>query len=298
MLKDSELKNACRLAVDSTNALFKKCNREPLRMRITQPPPLMLHLKHTDPAGCIGAFEGDRMIGFASSLIRENQWYLGFLFTAPGRWSRGIGRKLLKRVLATANPQEVDLFSLCTFSCNPQAVALYSSFGIPPQSVILNMEWQAVKNRKIRLPRPESMLDIKSIGDYENLSFINKLDKRNRGVTRPEDHKFFIDQDKTELISFHEERKPIGYAAIHDNGWIAPVSAVEASYLPDMLDLCIRRQLGRKRKQILVSCAGSNTAILQHLLKAGFLVKDPILLMSNRLFGNLSCYLPAHLAIF
>ena len=297
-LKDSEMKQAYRLVVDSSNALLKKVNREQWKIRITAPHPLMMHMKHTDPDGCVGAFENDRMVGFASSIIRENHWYLGYLFIAPGRWSRGIGRRLLSRVIATADPHEVDLFSLCTYSYSSQAVALYSSFGMPPRSVILKLEWKRGSDRKLKVKRPERKLTMRPIDDYEKLGFINKLDKRNRGVTRPEDHKFFIDNDKCELVSFYDGRKPVGYVVLYTAGWAAPVSAVDPTYLPDMVMSCMRYQLDRERKLIILNCPGSNGVILQQLLKSGFRISDTELLMSNRPFGNLLSYLPAHLAIF
>jgi GNAT superfamily N-acetyltransferase len=297
-LKDDEMKQAFRLVVDSGNAFMRRVNREQWKIRITAPHPLMMHMKHTDPDGCVGAFENDRMVGFASSIIREHNWHLGYLFVAPGRWGRGIGRRLLTRVIATADPHEVDLFSLCTFAYNSQAVALYSSFGIPPQSLILNLEWRRDSARQLRVRRPERKLTMRHIDDYEKLGFISKLDKRNRGVTRPEDHKFFIDNDNCELVSFYGGRKPVGYAVLYDFGWVAPVSAVDPTYLPDMVTSCVRHQLERECRLIIFNCPGSNGAILQKLLKIGFRIRDTELLMSSKPFGNLDCYLPAHLAIF
>jgi RimJ/RimL family protein N-acetyltransferase len=297
-LKDSEMKHALRLLVDSINSLRKKNNRESKRERVTAADPLMMHLKHTDPNGCVGAFENGRMVGFASSIIRDNQWYLGYLFVRPGRWDRGIGRRLLKRVLTTADRDEINLFSLCTFIYNPLAIALYSSFGMTPQSVIVSMKWIRKRDDKLRLRRPEHKLVAKQIDDYENLTFINRLDKVNRGITRPEDHKFFIDHDKSRLVRFSEGEKPVGYAVLYETGQIAPVSAVDATYLIDVVSNCVRRQLDAECEEIALKCAGSNQTMVQYLLRAGFRMEDPILLMSNRLFGNMNCYLPASMAIF
>ena len=297
-LKDNEMKRAYRLVADSGNALQKEFNREQYRIRITAPHPLMMHMKHTDPEGCVGAFEGERMVGFASSITRENHWYLGYLYIAPGRWSRGLGRKLLTRVIGTVDPHEVNLFSLCTLSFNTQAVALYSSFGMYPQCAILNMEWNRDSGRKLKVGRPDRKLAMRHIDDYEKLGFINKLDKRNRGVTRPEDHKFFIDNDKCELASFYDGRKPVGYTVLYENGWVAPISAVDPAYLPDMMKICVRHQLDRECKLIGLNCPGTNGVVLRQLLKIGLRIDAIDLLISNRPFGNLDSYLPAHLAIF
>ncbi len=297
-LKDSAMREAYRLVADSGNVLMKRSNRKPVRIRITAPNPFMMHLKHTDPDGCIGAFESDRMVGFACSIIRENQWYLPFLFIAPGRWGRGIGRKLLRRSLSTADRREVDLFSLCTFSHNPHAVALYISFGMPPQSVILHMLLKTANRTGVRLSRQTRKLTMRRIEDYETLGFVNRLDRKNRGVARPEDHKYFIDDKETELIGFHDGRRPVGYSVVGADGRIGPVSAIDPEFLLDILNICVRRSVDAGRALIRVNCPGNNTAISKHLLGLGFRIMDPLLLMSNKPFGNLDCYLPGPLTIF
>jgi len=297
-LKDNEMRRVLRLVVDSSNALNRKNNRKLTRIRIAAADPFMLHLKHTDPNGCVGAFENDRLVGFASSIIRENQWYLGYLFVAPGKWGKGIGRRLLARVMKTADTHQISLFSLCTFSYNPHAVALYTSFGMPVQSGILIMKWQKTGGNKLKLKSSNRKLVIEHIDDYENLGFINRLDKKNRGVARPEDHKFFIDNEASDLISFHDGRKQVGYAVLYRDGWIAPVSAIDKAYLPDLLDACIRLQLDAGCREIAVRCEGSNGDMANHILRIGLRIIDIPLLMSNKRFGNLGCYLPAHLAIF
>ena len=297
-LKDSDIKAAFRLVIDSTNHLRKLTGFEQIRLRVTKPEPLLLHLKHTDPDGCIGAFAGDKLIGYASSIIRESQWYLAYLFVRPGRWSQGIGQKLLKRVLKTANPGRVNTFSLCTFAYNPQAVALYSRFGMPPVEPISILRWQRKDKSRLKLPRPGRELDIRQVSDYEDLRFINKLDRANRGIARPEEHKFFIDNEKTNLVRLYDGRKAIGYAVVYTEGMIAPVSAIEADYLPDMVATLVKYQYDRQTPQIGFYCPGSNGSIMKSLLESGMMIREVTLLMSNRRFGNLDNYLPAHLAVF
>ncbi|MFH1891227.1 MAG: GNAT family N-acetyltransferase [Candidatus Zixiibacteriota bacterium] len=297
-LKDEELKQAYRLVMNSFNALRRKNNLNPMKYRATRPDPFLLHLKRTDPDGCIGAFDGDRMVGYASAIIRDYQWYLAFLFVTPGKWNKGVGRKLLTRSLKIADTENIRLFSLCTFSYNPAAVALYSSFGMTPMEPIPVFMWPRDSKVKLKVTKPAAKLTTRIITDYEELGFINKLDVKNRGLARPEDHKFALDKPDTEVVMFYDGRRPVGYSVLQPEGPIAPISAREPQYLADMVNWSIRRQLERETKVILIFCPGSNAKMVQHLLKTGMKIREINLLMSNKRFGDLECYLPANLAIF
>jgi len=297
-LKDDDLKPACRLVVNSFNALRRRNNLKPITFRTTHPEPFLLHLKRTDPDGCVGAFDGDKMVGYASAIIRDYQWYLSYLFVASGKWNKGVGRKLLRRSLKITDTENIRLFSLCTFSYNPAAIALYSSFGMTPMEAIPLFAWNREGKITLKVKKPSTQLTTRLITDYEELGFINKLDVRNRGLARPEDHKFALDKPDTEVVMFYDGRRPVGYSVLQPDGTIAPTSAREPQYLADMVNWSMRRQLEREAKAILIFCPGSNGSMVQHLLKTGLQIREINLLMSNKRFGDLECYLPANLAIF
>ncbi len=290
--------NANRMVMSSFNALRRKNNFKPHRVRITRPEPFMVHLMRTDPDGCLGAFMGDQMVGYAQSVVREHQWYLAFLFVKPGKWGRGIGRKLLEKTLKTADPTEVTTYSLCTFSYNPQAIALYSSYGMTPTLPILLFRWPRSSKTMLTPGKSKRDLRIEVIDDYGMLGFVNKLDARNRGLMRPEEHKFAIDSSTTELLLFFDGRKRVGYAVTTETGFIAPISAITPDYLEDMTRICIARVLETDSKIIALHCPGSNTRMMQVLLEIGMPIVETNLLLTNRPFGRLDNYIPAHLAVF
>jgi GNAT superfamily N-acetyltransferase len=297
-LREADMTNANRTVMSSFNALRRKNGFKPHRVRITRPEPFMVHLMRTDPNGCLGAFIGDQMVGYAQSVVREHQWYLAFLFVKPGKWGRGIGRKLLEKTLKTADPTEVTIYSLCTFSYNPQAIALYSSYGMTPTEPILLFRWARDSKTALNPGKPKHDLRVEVINDYDKLGFINKLDEKNRGLMRPEEHKFAIDSSTTELLLFYDGRKRVGYAATMEIGTIAPISAISPDYLEDMTRICITRVLEADSKMIALHCPGSNARMMQVLLEIGIPIVETNLLLTNKPFGRLDHYIPAHLTVF
>jgi hypothetical protein len=167
-----------------------------------------------------------------------------------------------------------------------------------PQEPLLAMTWREKEDKALRLGRSDLNLTAKIIDSYEALDFVNKLDRRNREVARPEDHKFYIDNDKTRLMCFYEKKTPKGYAVLYSQGFISPVSAVDRQHLKAIVRNCIERQVDAGCKETGLICVGSNTPIIKFALDAGLKVRETFLLLSNRPFGNPDCYLPAHMAIY
>ncbi len=292
------MKRATRLIIDSSNALRKAHGLETAQVRVTQPSRFFDHFRRTDPEGCYCAFEGDRMVGYVSSIVREHEWYLAFLFVTPGRWGRGIGRKLLDKSIKYGKDNGSTLFALCTYSYNPDAVALYSRYGMTPYVPILHMHWDKSKHQELRTEAEFQPLDENEIRDYEELNPINKLDRRNRGIARPEDHKFLIDSNDHYIIAYSKNSKIVGYAAFYRQGLIAPITAITPDYLRRIVNQAINRQLDAGTERLKLFCAGSSRKTLSYLLKMGLHVGDIDLLLTEKPFGNLKLYLPAHLAMF
>jgi len=296
--KEADMKRVTRLIIDSSNALRKAHGLDIARIRVTRPNSFFDHFRRTDPDGCFSAFEGDRLVGYGSAIIREHEWYLAFLFVTPGRWNRGIGRKLLDKTIAYGKGNGSTRFSLCTYSYNPDAVALYSLYGMTPHVPILHLEWTRDKNRGLKIETDSQPLDETEIKDYEELEPINKLDRKNRGIARPEDHKFCIDSDDHHMIAYSKNSKIVGYASLYRQGLIAPITATSPEYLRKIINQSISRQLSAGADKIRLFCAGSSRKTLMYLLSIGLHIGDIDLLLTEKPFGNLKLYLPAHLAMF
>ena len=93
------------------------------------------HLSTTDPERFVVATEGagtgeERVVGFASALVRERLWFLSMLFVSPDVQAAGVGRALLAQVMP--EPSAGMSMATATDSAQPISNALYSSTGSCP----------------------------------------------------------------------------------------------------------------------------------------------------------------------
>lgn len=290
---------AARLLMRTVNDLRKKNGLEPMKYKLPRGRnPMMCHLMKTDPKGAYVAYEDDRLIGYGQAMLRDGHWYLANLFADPRSQNKGIGRKLLKRTLAITKGQEVHTHSLATFSYNPLAVALYISFGFYPIQILPMMVLTNDEKKPVRKLRNDISFKTVPTEDYGQIEILNRLDKKNRGIYRPEDHKFWIDSERHQGHIFYHGRKVAGYADIIDNTVIAPVNAASPEYLVPLLIETINICLSNKAKRVIVWIPGTRGDILEFLLKKHFRIEENEILMSDRMFYNEACYIPASLAFF
>lgn len=84
------------------------------------------HFLETDPGGCWAARHEDRLIGVATSILREELWILATFAISPHAQGRGAGRALLDRALGYAGGSRQAMFSA---SADPRALRLYHAAG-------------------------------------------------------------------------------------------------------------------------------------------------------------------------
>ena len=298
-LKKTDTIKSNKLVMDTINQLRKEHNLYPYpfpeKRRRNK---LMIHLIDTDPAGSYGAFVGNKMIGYSSAMVRDGQWYLAFLFVDPKYQGRGIGKRLLKRSLIITKDEEIHTHSLATFAYNAHAVALYTAFGFHPIESLPMMVWRARKGKQVRRIRNDYHFRIINIDNYEQIEVLNRLDKKNRGIYRPEEHKFWIDLDTAKGYLFYDGRKLAGYSQIIRDEIIAPVNVTRPEYLVPVLSEMINLHRKPDEGGIVLWVPGRRGDVMEFLMKHDFKVEELEILMSDRMFFNLDCYLPANLAFF
>ena len=62
------------------------------------------HVRSTDPSGCVVAEVHDEVVGLAHALVRDGLWTCSLFGVDPAWQSRGIGKRMLERVLAYGDP--------------------------------------------------------------------------------------------------------------------------------------------------------------------------------------------------
>jgi GNAT superfamily N-acetyltransferase len=298
-IKPDDTRLAERLVMRTMNRLRETHSMPPVpykprRARNT----MMCHLLRTDPGGTIGAFSGNRMVGYASAMIRDGHWYLAHLFTDQRFQGKGIGRKLLKRVYNFDKKAEIHTRSLATFAFNPFAVQLYAQFGMYPIQMLPMMSWTYDKKKRVQKIKTDYDLKAIPIEDYEQIPILNRFDLPNRGVCRPEDHKFWIDSQFVHGFIFKYRGRPVGYTWITRDSVIAPVAVSKPKYLIPCLAETINYMRGQKFEKLMVWVPGNNGSVLDFLFQTKFKLEENELLMSDRPFANDECYIPASLAFY
>jgi len=88
-----------------------------------------------EPVYALGAYDGDKLIGFAQFLYHISTWtpkpfcYLHDLFTDPAYRGNGIGRTLIEAVVAHAKSHNSDYVHWLTMQSNKTAQALYNKIA-------------------------------------------------------------------------------------------------------------------------------------------------------------------------
>jgi GNAT superfamily N-acetyltransferase len=83
------------------------------------------HLQQTDPAGSVVGCDGDRVVGFAQALVRDDLWVLSLFGVAPGAQNRGAGRALLDAAMECGDGRRGLILS----SRDPNAMRRYAAAG-------------------------------------------------------------------------------------------------------------------------------------------------------------------------
>jgi GNAT superfamily N-acetyltransferase len=259
------------------------------------------HLQSTDPDRFVVATvpdaAGERIVAFASAVVRERLWFLSMLFVLPGFQGAGLGRALLARVL----PQEGALHrATATDSAQPISNALYASYDIVPRMPLLSL---------VGLPqRPEAFGDLPSgivalpfdeIADGPPDTFghrllveaIDTLDRELLGVAHPVDHRFLRSESRQGWLYRGPDGAPVGYGYAGEAGRVGPIAVLDADLLAPILGHLTTAV--EPRGAFAIWAGGAADRAIGPALRAGFrLDQFPVLLCWDRPFADFSRYLP------
>ena len=88
-----------------------------------------------EPVFCLGAYEGECMIGFVTYVLRRSTWsefhycYLEDIFVDPSHRGRGVGRKLISAVKESAQKLGCTRLYWMTHEKNATAQGLYNKLA-------------------------------------------------------------------------------------------------------------------------------------------------------------------------
>ena len=295
-LREKDLLEAALLMYRSANALRKTVGLELYGPKLTAAPPLLAHIYSQDPDLSWGAYQDDKLLGFATSHMRDRQWHIAYLFVEPEHQSQGIGKQLLSTGLAEAHKREAHFTSQCTFIYNAKAIGLYTKMGMFPRKNLMHMEGPAANS--VEWPKPNSNLVPELISSTAVLNELNFMDREVRGINRAVDHCYWLADDDHDGYVFKNQNNTVGYAYISQHGCIGPVLAMRDMYLPDILLNCLHLLAERGDVVPKIWLNGKNFASLQMLLNNGFRIKEIGLLLTNRMFCDVRRYVASSMAVF
>ncbi len=179
----------------------------------------------TDPAGSWVAEDADGLVGFATSVVREDVWALATFAVRPGAQGRGLGRRLLEPALAYGAGCSRGLLAA---SDDPRALRRYwaGGFALHPQVVLAGPVSRAA------LPAAHGV----RAGLAEDREWMDDLDRTHRGGPHDDaDHLSLADQG--ELLVTTDRR---GYAYAGPSGPVL-LSADSEQAARSLLVECLAR---------------------------------------------------------
>jgi GNAT superfamily N-acetyltransferase len=286
-----DLLAATRLIAETYNHLRSATGKQPIVRSLRKAHPLGVHLHKTDQGLSVCAWHGRKLVGYTQALVRGKQWYLAYLFVHPKYQDKKVGKNLLERVWRNAPGMS---HGLATFAYNPQAVGIYSRFGMTIRETLPLM---VSKPEQMRRPASTG-LTVRSRLTAKDLAWIHALETRIRGYSHSEEWSFWLKQPNWRGSVYRDGGKRVGYCLGTRDGLFGPVGSISNRYLVRILKEHIAG-LQLKKKQIARTfCPANNLEAYQTLLKCGFRVRELIVFMSDRRYGDFQRYFPADLAVF
>ncbi|NPC95476.1 GNAT family N-acetyltransferase [Nocardioides sp. zg-DK7169] len=192
-----------------------------------------LHLLRTDPGGCWVAEEGDTLVGFATSFVRETTWFLATYAVLPGHQGRGTGVQLLA---AAMHHGRGCLHGMISAMADPQAARRYrlAGFTLHPQ-----MHLSGTVDRAA-IPVIEKVRD-GSAGDSD---LMDSVDRGTRGAAHGPDHELLLAELRL-LVS--DTSTGSGYVYVEPGGSVALLAATNRRTATRLLWAALAESTGPTR---------------------------------------------------
>lgn len=262
---------------------------------------LFRHLQSTDPERFIVATQpapgGERLVAFASAVVRERLWYLSMLFVLPELQGAGVGRELLARVLPADNRLTR---ATATDSAQPIANGLYASCGIAPRMPLFNLSGLPDRPEAFgALPSGIVPISFDTLaagppdgpGHRKLSAAIDALDRELLGASHPIDHRFLRTESRRGWLYHGPDGLPLGYGYAGEAGRLGPVAARDEALLAPILGHLTSAVVPRGAFATWVGGAADRAMVAA--LGAGFrLDRFPVLVCWDRPFADFSRYLP------
>lgn len=289
----------------SINDYTARLNQEPIPDDLSSIMLLYAHLQATDPERFVvatrpdaDAIGGERVIGFASAVVRGASWLLSMLFVLPEEQGLGLGRALIEAVLP---PADAGLaLNTAIDSAQPISLALYSNFGMVPRLPVVDLVGELRRPAAFPpLPSGVTATPFESIaagppggdGHRQLMGAVAALDLEVAGFEHPQDHRYLRTRERHGFLYRDAAGEVLGYGYGSEVGRVGPV-AVRS---PELVAPVLGHLFGavRARGAYAVWVPGTAADAITTLLAAGLRVEGfPILFCWDRPLVDYTRYLP------
>ena len=284
-----ELQRAQELIVGSINDLTERHGFG--RMASVRPATFQLLAFKEDPGGFWIAEDGGDIVGTAFSWVCGDLWFLAELFIAPQMQGSGIGRELLRRALRHAEQAGAKTRALITFTFNTVSQGLYMRHGMFPRLPVymLNASRSALPNigTQARLTFRQA-----EASSGSHLATLAALDTSALGVSRERHHNYLLNEPTMTGFLLYEGADCIGYAYVSSSGHVGPLAVTKRDAMAGAFGAALRIAAEGRSDQISAFLPGSCEAALAVAADHRMRISFPMVLVSNREFGDWRRYLP------
>ncbi|WFU44034.1 GNAT family N-acetyltransferase [Bradyrhizobium sp. CB82] len=282
-----DLKRADEIVVASINELTER--RGFGKMATSHPPNFQAFSLRDDSEGLWVADEDGEIIGFAWSWVCGELWFLAQLFVSPGRQSDGIGRQLISKTFDHARMRATSIRALITFAFNNVSQGLYIRHGLFPRFPIYMV---SVPRDQLasRLAEPRLHLEplTAKTARFDELAVI---DVSALSVSREKHHRYLLGDSTTSGFTIHAGSDCVGYVYISE-GHIGPLAVLRQDLVGSAFAAALSFAARSNSPNISAFVPSASEPALKAATDYAMRLTFPMLLMSNRQFGDWVSYLP------
>lgn len=136
------------------------------------------------------------------------------------------------------------------------------------------------------------------LADERLLKGFTQIDKKVRGIARPEEHFFWGKEPSYAVCVLRDGAAPIDYVVLHKGGLTGPVAVANPRYLRSALSTGLCDPFTQSADRRTVDAVGENREIVRFLLLSGFIVEEVCLAINDQCFSDPLQYLSGNFAHF
>jgi GNAT superfamily N-acetyltransferase len=283
-----ELQRAQELVVRSINDLTERHGFGP--MASIRPAAFQKFSFNDDPRGLWIAENEGEIVGTAFSWVCGDLWFLAELFIAPSMQGAGIGSELLRRTLQHACQAAAKTKALITFTFNTDSQGLYVRHGMFPRLPVYKFD--VAREKTVRQHRGVRMEYRPFEGALSDLSTLAEIDLGVLGVSREKHHQYLLSDSTMRGFLLYDANDCIGYTYIASTGHVGPLALRNRDHMERALSTSLSIAAEGQSEQISALVPGSSEAALRVANEHRMRITFPLVLLSDREFGDWSRYLP------